>query len=292
MLKSTNDGRVPQAGVVDRVRLDGGEVLACHVHLEPVGVAADHRAAQARHRRRRAEVPVERGRDDRRDVRVDLSLVDGGARLEHPELVDHAGVLHALVLVPVARRVVESGPGEQPAVPVVGRGRVVHLRVRHRLSLLGHLDVGAPVVDGRPGQGADRLGHQVGQARPVHRRLQLRLPVPGRVDDRGVVVLGEDILLVVERQALPGHRARRRPRVVQGVGQLVRGGVERGVVARLVEPRAPDDDRGMVAIADDHVRDVAAGHRLPGRVADVAPAREPPPRPSARARRRRRRKAA
>src|SRR6266403_5348732 len=35
---------------------------------------------------------------------------------------DHAGVLHAPVLVAAAGRVVEPGPGEQPAVPVVRGG--------------------------------------------------------------------------------------------------------------------------------------------------------------------------
>src|SRR5260370_24036241 len=66
------------------------------------------------------------------------------------ELIDHAGVLHALVLVSVARRIVEPRPREQATVPVVGGGEVVHLPVRHRLALLHGLNVGAAVVDGRP----------------------------------------------------------------------------------------------------------------------------------------------
>src|SRR4029077_1319363 len=65
----------------------------------------------------------------------------------------------------------------------------------------------------------------------------------------------------------------RRTRVVQGVRELVGAGVERGVVGGLVEPGTPDDDRRVVAVADDHLADIAVGQRLPGVIAEVAPPR-------------------
>jgi hypothetical protein len=207
--------RIRQRPVVPAVWRDRGEVRPADVHLQPLQVGADHRARQARHRRGGAEVPVERGRDDRLGQRVDLRLVDRGPRLGHPEQVHHAGVLHAPVHVAAgAGRVVDPGPGQHAAVPVVSGGDGVHACVRGRLPLLDGLGVGAAVEAGRTGQRADRLGNQVGPPDPVHRRLQRRLLNAVRALDRGVVVLGKDVLLVVRGQAHSGHRPGRRPRVI------------------------------------------------------------------------------
>ena len=57
------------------------------------------------------------------------------------------------------------------------------------------------------------------------------------------------------------------------MSNFARALVKRRIVARFVDARAPDDDRGMVAIAADHGFDVADGKVLPAFVADVLPAR-------------------
>ena len=54
--------------------------------------------------------------------------------------------------------------------------------------------------------------------------------------------------------------------------QFVALRVERGVIRRLVEPRAPDHDRGVVAVPHDHLPDVAGGQRQPRRISQVTPA--------------------
>ena len=149
----------------------------------------------------------------------------------------------------------------------------MHPPVCRRLPLLDGLGIGAAVVDGGPGQGADRLADHVRPAHPGLRRLQHGLLHAVRALHRGIVVLGEHVLLVVLGQAQARHCPGRRPRVVQGVRELVGAGVERGVVGGLVEPGPPDDDRRVVAVADDHLPDIAVGQRLPGVVAEVAPPR-------------------
>jgi hypothetical protein len=55
------------------------------------------------------------------------------------------------------------------------------------------------------------------------------------------------------------------------VRDLVGPGVEAFVVERLVDPHAPEHDRGVVAVADHHGLDATAGQVLPGAVADVLP---------------------
>src|SRR5207244_5284426 len=127
--------------------------------------------------------------------RVYLRLVDGGAGLGDPEPIDHAGVLHAAVLVAAAGRVIEPGPGEQAAVPVVRGGDVVHPPVRRRLPLLDGLGIGAAVVDGRTGQGADGLADHVRPAYYGLRRLEHGLLHAVLALHRGVVVFGEHVLL-------------------------------------------------------------------------------------------------
>src|SRR6202000_2504529 len=95
--------------------------------------------------------------------------------------------------VAVAGRVVEAGPGDHAAVPVVGRRDVVHDRMRGGLALLDGLGVGAPVVQGRTGQGAAVFADQVRLAGRVHGSGQGRLPDPVGSGHAAVVVVAEDV---------------------------------------------------------------------------------------------------
>ena len=85
------------------------------------------------------------------------------------------------------------------------------------------------------------------------------------------VVIESEHVLAPAPGGVPGHRAGRRAGPVQA-GGLAGPGVQLAVVRRLVQPGAPDDHAGPVAVADHHVVHVLHGDVLPCRVAYVGPA--------------------
>ena len=242
-------------------------VLAVQVDLQAVAVGGDHR----RGTRRRPVVPEERGDDHRRGRRVGLGPVDGGAGLRHPEHVGDTRRLHRAPApdpfpgVAGRRRprvVVEAAPGDQARVPGVGPRLVVGEGVRVRLA----------------GQHGRRVGPaEGGQDRPHRLAHQVRHPGDGRREaglpvDHVVVVVAEDVLGPARRR-LGRHRAAGLPGAVEGIGDLTGPRVQRGIVLRLVEPRAPHDDRGTVPVADHHVADVGQHLALERGVPHEPPAR-------------------
>ena len=88
----------------------------------------------------------------------------------------------------------------------------------------------------------------------------------------GKVVIGVDVLqqMALFQIAHPGGG----PAGVQLMGQGVGPGIECIVVHALIDPHAPENDAGVVAILQHQLPQVLQGLLLPGLVPDVLPARQ------------------
>ena len=165
----------------------------------------------------------------------------------------------------LVRRVIEHAPLKAARVLTV-RHRVVHdLRVPQRLLL--------PALPGVPGLGREHMPIALGnEERLIHVRSNLLFGLRGNALARVGKII-ERVNILKQMTLLKISHARGRARRVEFMRQRVRSGIKFVTVHALVNADAPEHDRRMAAILQDHLARVLNRLVPPfGGIADMLPA--------------------